>query len=339
MLPSLTVRSVTKAYGATRAVESASFTLQPGTVTCLLGPSGCGKSTLLRLIAGLEQPDAGEIALGEDRLSAPGFRIPPEARGIGLVFQDYALFPHLDVVSNIGFGLKGLERPDRDARVAGLLEHFRLGHRARAFPHTLSGGEQQRVAIARALARQPAVVLMDEPFSGLDRHLRSDIRATVLSVVADAGAAVLVVTHDPQEAMLIGDHLVLMAGGRILQQGPAEDCYRAPVSLTAARLTGEVNALPVIVRNGTAETPFGRLAAPGLADGPAVAVIRPQGLRQSAEGGAARILSVRFLGPHHLVHLEAGGTSFEMWSATAPETRDGEVRIAMDPELVTVIPT
>lgn len=305
MQPGLRIEGVSRRYGDVEAVAGASLALDPGRITCLLGPSGCGKSTLLRLIAGLDRVDAGTIALDGETLSAPGHTVAPEARGIGLVFQDYALFPHLDVAANIGFGLK--RAADRAERVRALIHRFRLDHRASAFPHTLSGGEQQRVAMARAMARRPGVVLMDEPFSGLDRHLRGDLRDAILAALREAGAAVLIVTHDAEEAMLMGDSVALMLDGRIVRHGTPEQCYRDPGSLAAARLLGDVNALPVTVRSEAADTPFGTLAAPGIGDGPGQLLIRPCDLAPSPGGAAARLIATRFNGPFHVSEVEIAG--------------------------------
>lgn len=304
----LNVRGVSRRYDGREVVIDASLDLRPGRIACLLGPSGCGKSTLLRLIAGLEPVDGGEVVIGGVTMSAPGMTVAPEDRGTGLVFQDFALFPHLSVTDNIGFGLKALKPAQRRDRVMELLARFHLEALAGAWPHTLSGGEQQRVAIARALARTPSVILLDEPFSGLDGHLRAAVRASVLADLRATGTAVLVVTHDPQEAMAIGDDLILMAGGRILQTGSPEDCYLRPISITAARLLGDAIVLPAKVRNGVAHTAFGSVPAPNRSDGDARAMIRPEALRLGPAGVPADVLDVRFGGTFHTVTLSAEDT-------------------------------
>ncbi|NCU12562.1 MAG: ABC transporter ATP-binding protein, partial [Sphingomonadaceae bacterium] len=288
--PILTLAGVSRRYGKAVAVDQASLTLKAGRIACLLGPSGCGKSTLLRMIAGLEPVDGGEVRIAGQTVSTPAAMTPPERRGVGLVFQDNALFPHLDVTGNVGFGLSALTAPERAERVSRLLDQFHIAHLARSFPHMLSGGEQQRVAIARALAREPALLLLDEPFSGLDGHLRETVRAALLGDLRAAGASVLVVTHDPEEAMGIADDLVLMADGRILQTGSPADCYRRPVSPQAARLLGEMILLPGEVRGGAIATALGTLAAPGLPDGPARLGLRPEALRPDAAGVAVAIV-------------------------------------------------
>ena len=321
-VPVLDIRAVSKRYGGETAVANASLQLWPGSITCLLGPSGCGKSTLLRLIAGLEVPDSGEIEAAGQLISGPGMSVPPERRGIGLVFQDFALFPHLTAAENVAFGIKHLPGKQRRERALRLLNEFKLADRADAWPHTLSGGEQQRVAIARALAREPRAVLLDEPFSGLDGDLKAEVRHAVLAGLRAIGATVLVVTHDPEEAMLMGDHLVLMSKGHILQQGTPSDCYLAPGSIGAARLLGPTNILPAIISNGVATTPVGDLSAAGLPDGPATVMVRPEGLRLNGSGTAARVVRQRFGGAFWEVILDLSGREVTMKVLDQPPDSD-----------------
>lgn len=301
--PILEVRGVTRRYRDRAIVADASLSLQPGGIGCLLGPSGCGKSTLLRMIAGLESVDEGTISIRGRAMSTPSGIVAPEDRGVGLVFQDSAPFPHLDVSANIAFGLKGMAAAERRARAASLLARFHIEHLAEAWPHTLSGGEQQRVAIARALAREPSLLLLDEPFSGLDAHLKVRIRQTLLADLRASGATVLIVTHDPEEAMLIADELFLMSAGRVLQTGSAATCYNHPASMAAARLLGDVVTLVAEVRAGVAVTPLGVVPAPTLPDGPAEAMIRPEMLRIVPTGWMAEVAAVRFAGPTSVVEL------------------------------------
>lgn len=308
--PILTLRDVTRRYGPREVVSRASLALHPGEITCLLGPSGCGKSTILRLIAGLEPVDGGEIALRDEIVSANRILVPPEQRGVGLVFQDNALFPHLTVRDNVGFGVQSLAREPRERLVHDLLARFQVDHLADNWPHTLSGGEQQRVAIARALAREPFLLLLDEPFSGLDGHLRGQIRRSLVADLRAVGATVLIVTHDPDEAMLLADHLILMADGKILQAGRPEDCYDHPVSLVSARLLGEALAFPATVRDAVAATPFGMLPAPGMNDGEAVLIARPKDIVIAAEGMAAQVVSVRRIGGEQVTVVAAGPDEF-----------------------------
>lgn len=306
--PILSLTSVTRRYGGTVAVDEASLTLMGGRIACLLGPSGCGKSTLLRMIAGLEPVDRGEIRIAGQAVSNASGMAPPERRGVGLVFQDSALFPHLDVTGNVGFGLNHLSAAERAARVEHLLKQFHIAHLYRAFPHMLSGGEQQRVAIARALAREPALLLLDEPFSGLDGSLRESVRQALLGDLRRARASVLVVTHDSEEAMTIADDLVLMAGGRILQSGSPVDCYHNPVNPQAARLLGELILLPATVSGASMITPLGTIPAKGLPDGPAQVGLRPEALAAGQHGVSARVLDQRFIGTGWLARVDLDGT-------------------------------
>ena len=333
--PILTLTGVTRRYGKAVAVDDASLSLAPGRTACLLGPSGCGKSTLLRMIAGLEPVDDGEVRIAGETVSTLAAMTPPERRGVGLVFQDNALFPHLDVTGNVGFGISALPPAERANRVSRLLDQFHIAHLARSFPHMLSGGEQQRVAIARALAREPALLLLDEPFSGLDGHLREAVRSALLGDLRAAGASVLVVTHDPEEAMGIADDLVLMAAGRILQTGSPADCYRRPVSAEAARLLGEMIMLAGDVRGGAIVTALGTTPAAGLPDGPAWLGLRPEFLRHDVTGTAARVIEQRFIGSGWRVTLDLAGTSITL---RLPEPVDGGLRLGFNPATACLFP-
>ncbi|MFC3077105.1 ABC transporter ATP-binding protein [Phenylobacterium terrae] len=326
----LEARGVRRVYGRTVAVDGASLSLEPGRITGLLGPSGCGKSTLLRCVAGLEPVDGGEVRAGERLLSAPGVHVPPEGRDVGLVFQDYALFPHLTVAENVAFGLSGRPKAERRERALVQLERVRLAHRADAWPSALSGGEQQRVALARALARDPAAILLDEPFSGLDGPLRTEVREATLSALRAAGKAALIVTHDAEDAMLTSDSLALMEAGKILQTGAPRECFLEPVSLAAARLLGDINILP-IEAGGTAFGP-----APAR-DG--VLMVRPEGLAIGSEGAAVRVEEVRFAGAAAVVALEAGGVraSARVPLASAPSVGE-TVRVKIDPQFARAFP-
>jgi iron(III) transport system ATP-binding protein len=308
----LIVDGVSRAYGARPAVVDASLTLEVGRITCLLGPSGSGKSTLLRLIAGLEPVDAGVIRAGDVVLSRPGHTTAPEVRGTGLVFQDYALFPHLTVLDNVRFGLSALPRAERRERAMAALARVGLADRAKDWPHALSGGEQQRVALARSLVREPAAILLDEPFSGLDAHLKAGVRDDLTAALRAEGAAVLIVTHDAAEALMIADRLVLMDAGRVIQSGEPVACFERPVSRAAARLLGEVNALPVTVTGGTAATPWGPASAAGLADGPAWLLLRPQDLTLGSDGPEASVTTCRFGGRFSEIGADLDGHSLHL---------------------------
>ena len=222
-------------YDGRTVVDDVSLKVLPGQVTCLLGPSGCGKSTTLRMVAGVEMQDSGEIWVDGSLVCDTEFRVPPERRHIGLMFQDFALFPHLNVADNVAFGLSG-DKAAMRARVAELLERVGLADYLSAWPHELSGGEQQRVALARALAPRPRIMLMDEPFSGLDNRLRDGIRDDTLDILREQDTAVLLVTHEPDEAMRMADEIALMRGGRIVQQGAPYNIYNAPVDRGRRRL-------------------------------------------------------------------------------------------------------
>lgn len=292
--------------GVVSAVNGVDVAVKQGEIVCLLGPSGCGKSTLLRLAAGLEDVQQGEIHIGGERVAHPGRSLPPEARDVGLVFQDYALFPHLDVLGNVVFGLKGTK--DGRERALDLLGRVGMADRAGAYPHTLSGGQQQRVALARALAPRPSVMLLDEPFSGLDRALRQEVRDRTLSLLRSTGVASLVVTHDPEEAMFLADRIVLMRDGKIEQEGSPSDLYLRPVTDFAARFFGEVNGITGTVGDdGTVATPFGEIPFEGPAGSPVEIIVRPEALLpvdpDGGEGCTATVTGSRLLGASTLLHL------------------------------------
>jgi iron(III) transport system ATP-binding protein len=292
----LSLRALTRRFGARLAVDGVSLDVRRGEVLCLLGPSGCGKSTTLRIAAGLERPDSGSVFVAGRLVEGDGRHEPPETRHVGLMFQDYALFPHLTVIQNIAFGLAKLPRAARGARAAEELARVNLTALADAFPHTLSGGEQQRVALARMLAPKPDVVLMDEPFSGLDSALRDEVRGTTLTRLKEAGAAVIMVTHDPDEAMRVGNRVALMRGGRVVQTGTPAEIYRHPADPQAAALFGGANLFHARVINGCVASPFGQTATKSVAEGAWAEVLyRPASLRVADMGVPARVLAVR---PH-----------------------------------------
>ncbi|OWY17251.1 Fe3+/spermidine/putrescine ABC transporter ATP-binding protein [Thioclava sp. JM3] len=277
--PRLEVRALGRVFDGLAVVDDVSFAIPAGQVTCLLGPSGCGKSTTLRLIAGVDTQDAGEIYVDGAAISDGSVHVPPEQRAIGLMFQDFALFPHLTVAENIAFGLKG-DAAAKRARVTELLEKVRLLRHRDSYPHGLSGGEQQRVALARALAPRPRILLMDEPFSGLDERLRDDIRDETLALLKEENTAVLLVTHEPHEAMRMADEILLMRGGKIVQRGAPYNLYNAPVDRAAAAFFSDVNVLQGQVQDALTVTPFGDFLTPGHADGTEIdIVIRPQHLK------------------------------------------------------------
>lgn len=294
----LSVHGVSRRFGDVAALENISLSIRSGEVLCLVGQSGCGKSSLLRIIAGVDEPDEGRIILDGAEIAGPGSHVEPEARRIGLIFQDYALFPHLDVRDNIQFGLRKLSRADAFARGDEMIERFDLQNLTHRFPHMLSGGEHQRVALARALAPAPHVLLMDEPFSNLDRKLRDGVRDETLTLLRSLGTTVVMVTHDPEEALSAGDRIALMRAGRLVQTGSGRDLYEYPACAYVAEFFCNFNKIAGFCRNGFIETPLGRFPAPGRTDGSKSALyIRPQSLRiAEKEGVAARIVDRVLLG-------------------------------------------
>ncbi len=327
--------------GDAEVLKGATLALAQGEITALLGPSGAGKSSLLRAFAGLDPITAGEIRTPHGVLSTPAHRQPPETRRIGVVFQDFALFPHLTVRDNVAFGLKRVEPAARAARSLAMLDAVGLAHRAAAFPHELSGGEQQRVALARALAPNPDVLLLDEPFSNLDGALRHATRERTRQTLADSGATALIVTHDAEEAMTLADRLALMHEGRIIQTGLPAEVYLDPVSRIAAALTGGVNAWTGRVSGGRLATPFGPAPAPGLDDGaPAEALVRPEGV-VLLSGGDLTVLRSRPAGPYAAVDV-APSTGEPVWRIRAPLAHAPEkgerVSAAIDPDYARVLP-
>lgn len=253
----LECRHVYKSYQGKTVVADLCLDLVAGEILAVVGPSGCGKTTTLRLIAGFERPEQGEIRMHGQPLVAPGVFIPPEKRRIGMVFQDYALFPHLNVFENIAFGLKGWPEPQVQRRVEDLLALVGLHGMARRFPHQLSGGEQQRVALARALAPQPQVLLLDEPFSSLDADLRLKLRVDVRAVLKGLGVAALFVTHDQEEALFMGDRLVVMNRGHVQQIGTPEAIFARPANRFVAEFMGNACFLPARVTTEGIQTELG----------------------------------------------------------------------------------
>lgn len=286
------------------------LTVEPGEVLCLLGPSGSGKSTLLRIAVGIEPQTSGRVLLNDSEIAGPDVFLLPEKRSIGLVFQDFALFPHLNILENVRFGLTALSADEGRKQGMIALERVGLAHLAKAYPHMLSGGEQQRVALARALAPRPAVLLLDEPFSGLDSRLKDSVRAETLEILRRSRATAIVVTHDAEEAMRMGDRIALIRNGRLEQVGRARDLFLHPVSLFAAGFFSELNVFHANVANGLAHTPLGDFPAIGIENGrQATVAVRTTGLDMSAERGAvpAKILSRHYLGVVEMLELALQG--------------------------------
>ncbi|MFN0263569.1 ABC transporter ATP-binding protein [Tepidamorphus sp. 3E244] len=341
---------VCHAYGAVPSLRGVDLDIAPGEVICLLGPSGCGKSTLLRLTAGLDAVTAGAIRINRRDVSSTKLTVPPEKRGVGLMFQDYALFPHLTILKNVMFGLRELSRADGEREAMNALSRVGLDSYARQYPHALSGGEQQRVALARAIVPRPSVLLMDEPFSGLDKRLRDSVRDDTLSVMRETRATAMLVTHDPEEAMRMADRIVLMREGRIVQIGTALELYNQPNDIYAARFFSEVNELAGTIHDGMVDTPVGRFAAPGLEEGQRVTVcIRQQGIEPVGDAETigtvpsvvGRVLARRFLGEVDILELALEGLD-QTLTARARNVGDlavgGDIRIRANPQDVLVFP-
>ena len=322
-MPGLDFTHVSHRFGETLAVDDVSIGVEAGELACLLGPSGCGKSTLLRLAAGLEPLRSGRITIGSAVVAegGAGRQLPPEKRGVGLMFQDYALFPHLTVAQNIGFGLRDKSVEVRDgAWIERALGEVGLAHLGERYPHTLSGGQQQRIALLRALAPNPGILLLDEPFSGLDEHLRQRVRQETRAMLAESGTTTLMVTHDPEEAMFLADRIVVLDRGRVAQDASPVEIYTAPADPFVARLFGPVNELESVARGGMADTVLGPVPARGVEDGrPVLCLVRPDAVEVTVgappNGGQgytrARVESARALGPASWLALRpaADGTS------------------------------
>jgi len=339
---SLAIENVSRIYGEATALDGVSLNVAAGEIVCLLGPSGCGKTTLLRVVSGIERPSSGRVLINGSEVAGPARYVPPEERSIGLMFQDFALFPHLSIIDNVAFGLRSLTPEARTRAALAILERVGLTSFADAYPSTLSGGQQQRVALARAIVPRPAVMLMDEPFSGLDIQLRDAMQEETLALLRETRATSLIVTHNPEEAMRLGDRIVVMKSGRIVQQGTTETLYRNPASLFVARLFSEINEVPVRVSDGHVKTAAATFAAPGLAEGSsAILCLRERAIEitpAGANGGDklnGRITDIKFLGDQTRVDVAVEGFDqiLKARVAEAEGLRKGsEVKVSIRPE-------
>ena len=315
--PRLELTDIAARFDGREVLRDINLTVGAGEVLCLLGPSGCGKSTTLRVVAGVERQAKGVVSADGEVLSDADIHLPPEARGVGLIFQDFALFPHLNVAQNVGFGLRG-SGVDVKGRVGELLERVDLAGYGDKAPHMLSGGEQQRVALARALAPRPRIMLMDEPFSGLDNRLRDGIRDETLALLKDEGTAVVLVTHEPEEAMRMADQIALMRDGEVVQTGAPYNIYTSPCDKDAAAFFSDINVIGGEVHGALIDTAFGQFLAPGVPDGGKVEIVfRPQHVKidfdrggrgpnpTPQDGVAARgiVERARFMGHESLVEF------------------------------------
>ena len=322
----IVVRGVQKSFGGAAVLKGVDLDVPAGTVVALLGPSGCGKTTLLRSVAGLERIDAGQISVGRRTLSGPKAFVAPEARRVGMVFQDWALFPHLTVGRNVAFGLPRRER--HSGRIEEILRLVDLGGFGERMPSTLSGGQQQRVALARALANRPSVILLDEPFSNLDASLRNSIRLEVQRLLADLGVTSLFVTHQQEEAFVVGDRVAVMLDGEVVQQTTPAGLYEAPATRAVADFIGDSNFLPGDAVGEKAETRVGVVPLRDVMWGAVDVMVRPEKLVLEP-GDDARVETIEFYG-HDAVYLVrfADGTLLRTRVLAAPEFSPGD-RVAV----------
>ena len=315
MTPLLTVESITKQFAATPVVKDVSFTVYPGEIFALLGPSGCGKTTTLRIVAGFETADTGRISMAERTLTDNNVHVPPESRGIGFVFQDYALFPHKNVLENVAFGLRKVSKKQRQERAFEVLEMVGLTNLQSRLPHHLSGGEQQRVALARAIIARPKLLLLDEPFSSLDPGLRQSTREEVRSLLKAEGISAVLVTHAQEEALSFSERLGVMKEGALEQIGTPEAVYRHPKTAYVADFLGQTNFIRADIKDGMAETPFGRVKVEGTDTGNALLSIRPECLvmmtpdpQRSTRSG--RVVGQAFKGHDFTYQVEMDGQQY-----------------------------
>jgi iron(III) transport system ATP-binding protein len=295
------------------AVAEVSFAVQPGEIFALLGPSGCGKTTILRLIAGFERADQGQIFLQDRLVEDQHLHVPPERRGIGFVFQDYALFPHLTVLQNVMFGLHRLPRSDRRERALKVLELVEMTTFRDRKPAEISGGQQQRVALARSLAPEPTLLLLDEPFSNLDTALRVSTRQEMRDLFKRTGMSAVLVTHDQEEAFSFADRIGVMSVGRLEQVGTAEDVYYRPRTAFVAQFLGQTNLFPADAKGWVAETPFGSLPLHRRAQGPSLLSLRAEhlSLESSQPGAATGQITVReFKGGYLTFRVRLAGLEY-----------------------------
>lgn len=332
----LEARGLVRRFGDVVAVDRVDLTVGRGELVALLGPSGCGKTSILRLVAGLDRGE-GTVDIAGVRMSGGARFVAPEARGVGLVFQDSVLFPHLDVAANAAFGLRGADRAAQAGRILDLLE---IGHLAGRMPSEISGGEQQRVALARTLATRPALVLLDEPFSHLDASLREHVREETVAALRRTGTSALLVTHDQEEALAVADRVVVMGSGRIHQSGDPAEVYRRPADRFTAEFVGRCVLLPArVTRPGWAATPLGEVSVdPETPAGARLAVLRPESvtLTDPAAGHPATVIRASFRGADRLLRL-ALPDGREIEAVTPTDVRPGDrVGVTVTGALATV---
>ncbi len=349
----LHIIGVSHAYGDNQVLDDASLMIPAGELVCLLGPSGSGKTTLMRLAAGLERLQQGTIIIDDEVVADPETHVASEHRGIGLMFQDYALFPHLSIIDNVTFGLLGQPKDQARRRAMDMLDQVGMTGHAASHPHMLSGGQQQRVALARALVPEPRLLLLDEPFSGLDTNMRGQIREETLTVLKSSGVATLMVTHDPEEAMFMADRIKILGfGGSILQSGRPHEIYYHPRHEFVAKLFGLMNRFEGVVEGGSVEIPLGKVRAKGLGEGrPVEVLVRPEGVTldiEGKEGPVIHVISTHLLGHDNIVRVrlsdETGAKEEEKelyvraHHSFEPELSN-RITAGVDPEYAFIFPT
>lgn len=337
----LELTEVSRRFGKTAAVTGASLSVADGEIVCLFGPSGCGKTTLLRIVAGLEPLETGSVSVDGALLAGDGLDLPPEARPVGMVFQDFVLFPHLDARENVAFGLRYLPAHERRVRAGEELARVGLTGYERRYPHQLSGGQQQRVALARAFARRPRAMLLDEPFASIDSVLRRRLRDELRAILKGHGAATILVTHDPEEALALGDRIAVMDRGRIVETSTPLALFEAPQTAAAAGLFAGAQAVSGVMQGDSLLTPFGAVASNAGFNGPALAVVQPGGIEAVADlNGPAIVEECRFVGPHWSLSLALKDQPDVRLSAPSPAAAPAGARFSVrfNPSRIKVFP-
>ena len=329
--PRLRVENLNWTNSGKKIVSDISLSLFPGEVLCLLGNSGCGKTSLLRLISGLEKEDSGEIFINEEIISSKKFSALPENRPVSMIFQDYALFPHMTVYQNIAYGVSALQKEQKKSKIDKIIRDLDIQDHLKKYPHELSGGEQQRVALARAIAPEPLILLMDEPFSGLDRSLREYIREETISLLRNSQAAIILVTHDPEEAMLVGDRIALMRNGKINQIGTNDEMIFQPINDYTVSTFSNVNTYQSVIKNKKVETPFGFFEIPdNISGNQAKILIRDQAFQivNPTENNSYKVNQIDYTGENSRIELRATNSDTQV-KITVP----GKTSIKLDDKI------
>jgi len=329
--PRLRVENLNWTNSGKKIVSDISLSLFPGEVLCLLGDSGCGKTSLLRLISGLEKEDSGEIFINEEIISSKKFSALPENRPVSMIFQDYALFPHMTVYQNIAYGVSALQKEQKKSKIDKIIRDLDIQEHLKKYPHELSGGEQQRVALARAIAPEPLILLMDEPFSGLDRSLKEYIREETISLLRNSQAAIILVTHDPEEAMLVGDRIALMRNGKINQIGTNDEMIFQPINDYTVSTFSNVNTYQSVIKNKKVETPFGFFEIPdNISGNQAKILIRDQAFQivSPTENNSYKVNQIDYTGENSRIELRATNSDTQV-KITVP----GKTSVKLDDKI------